>query len=252
VLVRQDGLLPAIDIALRALVHRYYLKPFDAALDRLVAADTSRRVSLRGMGIGDIAAKQAHTYEPTPGRLLRLVLMGLNCSYRDFTFVDLGSGKGRAVCVASFFPFQRIIGVELSTLLHHEAKRNVDRLLLSGKSRCTEINLVNADAQSFEFPAANLIVYMFNPFEEMVVSAVADHLRSIWAGWSEIIVVYYNPVFRNVFDATDFLEPLGSEVLSPILDRFIVEWPIALYRSKSQRDPLASDHPDSPGLAALL
>jgi SAM-dependent methyltransferase len=38
----------------------------------------------------------------------------LALDYRRFSFVDVGSGKGRALLLASDYPFREIIGVELS------------------------------------------------------------------------------------------------------------------------------------------
>ena len=40
-----------------------------------------------------------------------------------YTFVDLGSGKGRMLFVAAERPFRRVIGVEFSRSLHAEAER---------------------------------------------------------------------------------------------------------------------------------
>ena len=42
-----------------------------------------------------------------------------------FTFVDLGSGKGRTLLMASDYPFRRIIGVELLPSLHQIAQENL-------------------------------------------------------------------------------------------------------------------------------
>jgi len=44
---------------------------------------------------------------------------------RDFTFIDLGSGKGRVLLMASDYPFKRIIGVEFMPELHRAAQENV-------------------------------------------------------------------------------------------------------------------------------
>jgi len=44
---------------------------------------------------------------------------------RDFTFVDLGSGKGRVLLMASHYPFKRIIGVEFIPELHQVAQENI-------------------------------------------------------------------------------------------------------------------------------
>ena len=44
-------------------------------------------------------------------------------NFRDFTFVDLGSGKGRTLLMASDYPFRRIVGVELLPSLHKSRSR---------------------------------------------------------------------------------------------------------------------------------
>jgi hypothetical protein len=43
----------------------------------------------------------------------------------DFTVIDFGSGKGRALIVASECPFRRIIGVEFALELHRDAQQNI-------------------------------------------------------------------------------------------------------------------------------
>ena len=54
----------------------------------------------------------------------RLVLSSFNIAFEDFTFVDFGSGKGRALLLASEFPFTRILGLEFSPELHRSAEGN--------------------------------------------------------------------------------------------------------------------------------
>ncbi len=44
---------------------------------------------------------------------------------QDFTFIDLGSGKGRVLLMASEYPFQKIIGVEFMPELHRAAQKNI-------------------------------------------------------------------------------------------------------------------------------
>ena len=43
----------------------------------------------------------------------------------DFTFIDLGSGKGRVLLMASDYPFKKIIGVEFMPELHRAAQENI-------------------------------------------------------------------------------------------------------------------------------
>ena len=49
---------------------------------------------------------------------------------RDFTFIDLGCGKGRVLLMASDYPFKKIIGVEFMPELHRAAQKNIARLFI--------------------------------------------------------------------------------------------------------------------------
>jgi SAM-dependent methyltransferase len=72
------------------------------------------------------------------------ILSSLNLRFEDFTFIDFGSGKGRALLLASEFPFKRIIGVEFSPELHAIAQRDIERYNSAGQ-KCKSIESVCSD-----------------------------------------------------------------------------------------------------------
>jgi len=57
-----------------------------------------------------------------PQRFLAMV-SSLNLRFEDFTFIDFGSAKGRALLLASEFPFKKIIGVDFSPKLQDRSLR---------------------------------------------------------------------------------------------------------------------------------
>src|SRR5271169_3671143 len=52
-------------------------------------------------------------YQPSEPELFREIMGALPVKPDGFTFIDLGSGKGRTLLMASDFAFGRVIGVEL-------------------------------------------------------------------------------------------------------------------------------------------
>lgn len=52
---------------------------------------------------------------------------GFGAGFEAATFVDIGSGKGRVVLVASTLPFMRVVGVEFSEDLDRIARENLSR-----------------------------------------------------------------------------------------------------------------------------
>lgn len=79
-------------------------------------------------------------------------------------FIDLGSGKGKACFYAATrCQFKSIIGVEFSAPLVEAAKAN------ARKFDANNIVFVNDDAASFSLPPGDNLVFLFNPFGEVVL-----------------------------------------------------------------------------------
>jgi SAM-dependent methyltransferase len=113
--------------------------------------------------------------------------------YSQYTFVDVGSGKGRMLFVAAEYPFRKVVGVEFATELHEQARENIARYRHM-KRRCGEIESVAADAAEYEFPQDNLVLYLFNPFGPEVMGRMLANLeRSIERCPRHVIVVMLWP-----------------------------------------------------------
>jgi SAM-dependent methyltransferase len=78
-------------------------------------------------------------------------LSSLKIHFEDFVFIDFGSGKGRALLMASELPFNRVMGIEFSPELHALAKRNIQQYV-SPTQRCKSIESVCMDFTEFQLP----------------------------------------------------------------------------------------------------
>ena len=123
----------------------------------------------------------------------------------SFTFVDLGCGKGRPLLVASEFPFREIIGVELSAPLAKIARHNADLIKQRFPQR-PAIKVVLGDAARFQLPAGNLVLFLYNPFDDETIGDVVDTVNAALTNAPRTIyVVYYNPVAGHRLDASPLL-----------------------------------------------
>jgi hypothetical protein len=121
---------------------------------------------------------------------------------RDYTLIDIGSGKGRVLFVAAEYPFRRIVGVESVRELHAAAERNIQRYRYHAR-RCPWIEAVHARAQDYAWPADPLVLFFFNPFPagvmaqvmQRVVRSLERHPRPIW-----LILLFpeLDPIIRSV------------------------------------------------------
>jgi SAM-dependent methyltransferase len=116
-----------------------------------------------------------------------------------YTFVDIGAGKGRALLLASEFPFRKVLGVELNEELAQIAQRNITQCsrVLRTLSR---IRILHQDASRIQWPRAPLLVYLNNPFDCGMVEQMAGSLADARASDSgPIDILYVNPGCADAF-----------------------------------------------------
>jgi len=106
-----------------------------------------------------------------------------------WTFVDLGCGRGRALILAHCAGFKKLIGVEFSAALCRSARRNLKILEIAGE-------IVNGDAGRYKLPDEPTVVYLYNPFGEVIMRQVLSNFGE----WPRM-VVYVNPVHTSLFDS---------------------------------------------------
>lgn len=194
----------------------------EAAFDRRTGLQTSAPVAAVDLGIeagklsGVAVNARGNAYMPTPAGALEKIIGKLGIAYGEYTFIDLGSGMGRAVLIAAGFPFAKVTGVEFSPDLHEIAKENARR---RGKTEAP-VELILGDAREYCFPEGNCVVYLFNPFQESVMRTVLDNLRAAFEERAATLyVVYYNPVLKHLLDASGFLTEVAGTSFCSIYRR---------------------------------
>jgi SAM-dependent methyltransferase len=149
-------------------------------------------------------------YQPTDPALFHEMMASLPIAFEQFTFVDLGSGKGRTLLMASEYPFQKIVGVELLAELHSAAQENI-RAYHSATQRCTQIEALCADASEFAFPDSPLVLYLFNPLPEPGLRRTMQNLeQSLQQSPRPIWIVYHNPALSSVLEVSPALVKSGG------------------------------------------
>jgi SAM-dependent methyltransferase len=163
----------------------------DRAFDRRYGTDTAGAVDTSALGIdSDERREQAILYLPSPVRVTRWMLESVGIEHGDFTFVDLGCGKGRVLLVAAQYPFRRILGVDISAELTSIARSNAERFRHQAGG-CKSIDIVNADATTIDFPETDLLLHLYHPFDPAVTRAVLRRLEASLKGSPRRVRVAY-------------------------------------------------------------
>jgi len=148
-------------------------------------------------------------YQPSEPTLFQEMIRALPVPLVGFIFIDLGSGKGRTLLMASAYPFQRIIGVELLAELDAVARQNIARYH-DDQRKCFALESRTGDARDFLFPAAPAVLYLFNPFPEHTLRTVLANLRNSLIEFPRrpVYVLYHNLVHERVFAECAWLQPI--------------------------------------------
>ena len=149
-------------------------------------------------------------YQPTEPAIFQDMMSSLPIDFGEFTFVDIGSGKGRTLLMASEYAFRRIVGVEILPELHRIAEENI-RAYTSPTQRCSQIESVCADALEFALPEERLLLYLFNPLPVAALQLVLGKLeRSLRQNPRELVVLYNNAVLEDCLSECRWLQRIAS------------------------------------------
>ncbi|HTZ95174.1 MAG TPA: class I SAM-dependent methyltransferase [Terriglobales bacterium] len=149
-------------------------------------------------------------YQPTEPSLFHEMLASLNIDFRQFVFIDVGSGKGRVLLMAADYPFRRVVGVELLPALHRAAEENIGKYK-SASQQCFLIETFCQDAGEWVFPLEPLLVYLFNPFPETGLVQLLNHLeQSLQSQPRPVYVLYHNPLLESALVRRSWLFKIGG------------------------------------------
>lgn len=130
--------------------------------------------------------------------------------HNNATFVDLGCGKGRALAVASEFPFRSVIGVELSPELVRVARKNA-QVMAQNVPEQASITVVKSNALDYALPGGDLVIFLYNPFGEHLIRELLVKIETALLQDVSVWVLYINPVWGHFFDASPVLSRIYAE-----------------------------------------
>jgi SAM-dependent methyltransferase len=173
------------DLLIHALSYR---AEKDASFDSRYGTDTAGRVQPSELGIADDSVREkAILYLASPAGVTRWMLKNARVDPVEFSFVDLGCGKGRVLLLASELRFRQVIGVEISDELCAIARRNAETF----QPRRSQITVHNGDATRFDFPDSNLLIHLYHPFDPELTLRIFTQLGDQLANKPRRVVVAY-------------------------------------------------------------
>ena len=201
--ITERGLLGTLhallaSVRIRVLTLRPPTHPFDLRHN----VDTSGYIKGKNLHPEHLHASSSTAYWGTAPSTLKAILENwqqtLSGSPRDYTFIDIGCGKGRAIMVASDTPFQKIIGVELNPQLAAIAQKNLATWQTTPHA-CENVTVLNTDALTFPIPNSPLLFYLYHPFDPPVMQHFVDRLAALTQSHpAPIDLIYVHPLHGDL------------------------------------------------------
>lgn len=211
----RQGLQPAAPVQSNGQLERIQ-RSLKSRLYRLEDARFERRHGFQFQGIiahehlkadKPISLAHATAYQPIPCWVLRKFFEEAAKTGRVFqSFVDIGSGKGKACLYAALRArFKTVLGIEFSRELIDIAERNRE------KCGASTVQFLNEDAMDFVLPAGNSLVFIYNPFDEIVLERFVtnnlEHFRQYGS-----VIAYANDFHREALARLGFASVYRSEI----------------------------------------
>ena len=144
----------------------------------------------------------------------------------EYSFVDLGCGKGRALMLASTYSFAGVSGVELNGTLAKTARKNM-RIWQAANPNAASIRVRHGDASRYTFPDGPCLLYMFHPFGRPVMNLVLHNLARTFADRpQQLDIIYFNPEEAGAIEGYGGFKLMWSEVI-PMSDGDAAVDPVA-------------------------
>lgn len=178
-------------------------------------------------------------FHPSPIRTVKFALDILARSgkrYEDFVFIDIGTGTGRNLLLASEYSFKEIIGVEISPFLCRLSEDNIKKYNAVAR-RHMNISVQCVDALEFKFPNENMVLYFWEPFQEKVGDPFVLKLMEFSRENNLHLVLIFLQLEYQRVKTDEFFSCLGAFESPDIMDERGRHFTITIY----ERKPLAGD-----------
>ena len=144
--------------------------------DLLHGVDTCGDIPLVDLDFQSKNKSPGLEYQSHHPSITRAAIEALPIQYENYTFIDIGCGKGRVLLVASEFPFRRIVGVEFAPTLADLARRNL-KSYRGKRQECSRIEVITADATEYQLAPEPQVLYFFSPFKRTILDQIVQNIE---------------------------------------------------------------------------
>jgi SAM-dependent methyltransferase len=237
--LREDGLLPTLAYCRRWVLYKAHYHAHDRRFEKMEAVPTGRFIDGRDLDVSAEMKAHVTSYLATPRLLVHMAVRSIGEPLEEFSFVDIGSGLGRALLAAGEYRFRAVVGYEISPMLHDAAMRNIEAFRAAGRV-IAPIESVNGDALTVEWPAGRTIFFMFNSFGREFTALLLKKLAERAQRGISDYVIFSNMKHGDLI-APGQVERIRPGFLAASYFALASPYPLDIYRTKGALEPTRKD-----------
>ena len=171
----------------------------DARFDPKYGTDTARRIPREEIETKSENIVHCVNYGASKELPFRKLMARLKLP-RDGVFVDLGSGKGRALMLAAKYGFRKVIGIEFSGALCAVARDNLQKFKQKF-STPSEVEVIESDVTKYQLRDDETVFFMLDPFNAPVLTQVLANIKaSVERRQRTVWLIYSVPREQHIVD----------------------------------------------------
>lgn len=215
----------------QSLLSMLHERVLDASREQLFFVPTKDPEALSNLTITSPNRAAGHDYRPVPCQVFDWALDQIPEDLSDFTFVDYGAGKGRAMLLAAEHPFAAVAGVEFAVELHDNAEMNIAQYPRSNM-RCRNVECVLEDAVQVGPPDGASVHYFFNPFARAVFAEVLNNIVMAYRMTPRrLYLILIDPVAIDLVEASGVFARVEPSQFDELKLKLLSPHTVAVYRS---------------------
>jgi SAM-dependent methyltransferase len=149
-------------------------------------------------------AKHGVVYMPSWTSVIRkahkYLIRQLGLEFEHFIFIDVGCGKGKALLEWNRLNTKRNFGQSTIGIEYERGLADISICNLKKMNQYSDILIKDITELSFDSSNAKYIFYLYNPFDEILLTVFLDKIYKI-----ECYIIYVNPVHAKLLEESSNL-----------------------------------------------
>jgi len=155
-----------------------------------------------------------------------------NTDKANTTYIDIGCGKGRALIQGIEAGFKNVVGVEFVPLIANQGRENI-KTAMKMLNKDVNWEIVSQDVREYKFPATNLVLYLFNPFDASIFEVFLNNLLlDLEANPRQATLIYNHSYCAPMLDACELMERVNYSSRSKLALNFLSNHSYGAWRFK--------------------